>query len=151
MVLCLFLENRRTLISICNGRDLKCMITFHGNSLTADVSVLPGVVVSAHGISTMPASRSSRTTQWFHLSTLLKLTPLNIAIDKSFSAVSFESKHHKWESFITGLNQRFSSAHGCRETLREHSIVHGFVILPDSNQMVAHGEYMCQQNQFFCI
>lgn len=53
--------NKKTLITISNDKDLKRMIKFHGDSVTADVYVilednfLPGV-------SNLPASRSSRTT-----------------------------------------------------------------------------------------
>lgn len=135
--------NRRTLISISNEKDLKRMITFHGNSITADVFVLPGEVVAAHGVSTMPASRSSRTAASEavvpfdqQIETNID-TPIDISIDKSFPAVSFESKHHKatreWETLITGVNQRFSSAHEFRETLRKYSIAHGFAYVLKKN------------------
>ncbi|KAJ4956462.1 hypothetical protein NE237_013245 [Protea cynaroides] len=53
--------NRKTLITVSNDKDLKRMINFHGDSITVDVYVLTGDTI-AHVVSSMPASRSSRTT-----------------------------------------------------------------------------------------
>ncbi|XP_050273382.1 uncharacterized protein LOC126716591 [Quercus robur] len=53
--------NKKTLITISNDKDLKRMIKFHGDSLTADVYVIMEEIV-ALDVSNLPASRSSRTT-----------------------------------------------------------------------------------------
>ncbi|GKV29052.1 hypothetical protein SLEP1_g38024 [Rubroshorea leprosula] len=50
--------NKKTLITISNDKDLKRMITFHGDSLTTDVYIM----METPDVSNMPASRSSRTT-----------------------------------------------------------------------------------------
>ncbi|KAK9084444.1 hypothetical protein Scep_030915 [Stephania cephalantha] len=128
--------NRKTLISVSNEKDLKRMINFHGNSVTTDVYVLQGEIVAAHGISIMPASRSSRTTASEALVPVD--APIDIQIDKTppANAISYEPKdqyehkNHKaarlWENVITGVNQRFNTAHEFREALRKYSIAHGF-------------------------
>ncbi|KAL8116946.1 uncharacterized protein LOC141668597 [Apium graveolens] len=53
-------ENKKTLISISNDKDLKRMINFHGDYNTTDIYVMNEEVVTAD-ISSMPGSRSSRT------------------------------------------------------------------------------------------
>ncbi|XP_023891703.1 uncharacterized protein LOC112003726 [Quercus suber] len=53
--------NKKTLITISNDKDLKRMIKFHGDSVTADVYVIMEEIV-ALDVSNLPASRSSRTT-----------------------------------------------------------------------------------------
>ncbi|XP_059437666.1 uncharacterized protein LOC132170637 isoform X1 [Corylus avellana] len=53
--------NKKTLITISNDKDLKRMIKFHGDSVTADVYVIMEEIV-APDVSNFPASRSSRTT-----------------------------------------------------------------------------------------
>ncbi|KAL0006478.1 hypothetical protein SO802_014039 [Lithocarpus litseifolius] len=53
--------NNKTLITISNDKDLKRMIKFHGDSVTADVYVIMEEIV-ALDVSNLPASRSSRTT-----------------------------------------------------------------------------------------
>ncbi|OMP09427.1 Phox/Bem1p [Corchorus olitorius] len=53
--------NKKTLITVSNDKDLKRMIKFHGDSLTADVYIIMEDIV-APDVSNMPASRSSRTT-----------------------------------------------------------------------------------------
>lgn len=53
--------NKRTLITVSNDKDLKRMIKFHGNSVTADVYIIMEDI-AALDVSNMPASRSSRTT-----------------------------------------------------------------------------------------
>ncbi|PIA37919.1 hypothetical protein AQUCO_02900047v1 [Aquilegia coerulea] len=131
--------NKRTLISISNDKDLKRMITYHGSSITADIFVLPGEVAAAQGVSNMPASRSSRTTASEAVIPFEQPmdTPIDIAVDKGFPSISFETKHHKatkeWENIITGVNQRFGSAHEFRETLRKYSIAHGFAYVLKKN------------------
>ncbi|KAL5700412.1 hypothetical protein ACHQM5_025856 [Ranunculus cassubicifolius] len=133
-------ENKRTLISISNDKDLKRMITFHVNSITADVFVIPGEGVAAHG----GVSMSSRTTAseaaipFEHPQAETQIdTPIDIGVDKSYPVISFEAKHHKatkeWETIITGVNQRFSNAHEFRETLRKYSIAHGFAYVLKKN------------------
>lgn len=52
----LLLENKKTLISISNDKDLKRMIKFHGNCNTADIYVMNEEVVTAD-VSSMPGSR----------------------------------------------------------------------------------------------
>ncbi|XVF05886.1 hypothetical protein REPUB_Repub06bG0000700 [Reevesia pubescens] len=54
-------DNKKTLITVSNEKDLKRMIKFHGNSVTADVYIIMEEIV-APDVSNMPASRSSRTT-----------------------------------------------------------------------------------------
>ncbi|KAF9618060.1 hypothetical protein IFM89_000011 [Coptis chinensis] len=136
--------NKRTLITISNDKDLKRMITFHGEAVTADVFVLPAELVAAHGaVSNMPGSRSSRTTASeavipYEHPNVVDDTPIDIAVDKNYlPSISFEAKHHKatkeWENIITGVNQRFSSAHEFRETLRKYSIAHGFAYVLKKN------------------
>ncbi|XP_044500468.1 uncharacterized protein LOC123221657 isoform X3 [Mangifera indica] len=53
--------NRKTLITISNDKDLKRMIKFHGDSITAEVYIIMEENVEPD-VSNMPASRSSRTT-----------------------------------------------------------------------------------------
>ncbi|XWS64405.1 hypothetical protein CRYUN_Cryun05aG0001700 [Craigia yunnanensis] len=53
--------NKKTLITVSNDKDLKRMIKFHGDSVTADVYIIMEEIV-ALDVSNMPASRSSRTT-----------------------------------------------------------------------------------------
>lgn len=48
-------DNKKTLISISNDKDLKRMIKFHENANTADVYLIPEE--AAPDISNMPASR----------------------------------------------------------------------------------------------
>lgn len=48
--------NRKTLITISNDKDLKRMIKFHGDSVTADIYVMTEEIV-ALDVSNMPASR----------------------------------------------------------------------------------------------
>ncbi|XP_076891552.1 uncharacterized protein LOC143543000 [Bidens hawaiensis] len=54
-------RNRKTLITISNDKDLQRMIKFHENSSSIDVYIMVEEAV-APDVSTMPASRSSRTT-----------------------------------------------------------------------------------------
>ncbi|WOG82738.1 hypothetical protein DCAR_0101906 [Daucus carota subsp. sativus] len=54
------LDNKKTLISISNDKDLKRMIKFHGDCNTTDIYVMNEEVVTAD-VSSMPGSRSSRT------------------------------------------------------------------------------------------
>ncbi|KAG7580852.1 PB1 domain [Arabidopsis suecica] len=68
-------DNKKTLISISNDKDLKRMIKFHENSNTADVYLLPEEATP--DISNMPASRSSRTT----LSEAIAPIPMDDMID----------------------------------------------------------------------
>ncbi|AAF26087.1 putative transcription factor interactor and regulator CCHC(Zn) family [Arabidopsis thaliana] len=68
-------DNKKTLISISNDKDLKRMIKFHENSNTADVYLLPEEATP--DISNMPASRSSRTT----LSEAIPPVPMDDMID----------------------------------------------------------------------
>ncbi|KAF8401219.1 hypothetical protein HHK36_012148 [Tetracentron sinense] len=163
--------NRKTLITISNDKDLKRMINFHGDSITADVYIMTEEIV-ARDISNMPASRSSRTTvseavvpadapvdvavdtSTAHVDAAVDVVvdtthvdaPVDLAIDTSHAdslveiptetppihpiACSNDGKHHKavrqWENTITGVGQRFSSAHEFRESLRKYSIAHGF-------------------------
>ncbi|KAL0708561.1 hypothetical protein Bca4012_074987 [Brassica carinata] len=65
-------DNKKTLISISNDKDLKRMIKFHENSNSADVYLIPEE--PSPDISNMPASRSSRTT-------LSEAVPLEDMID----------------------------------------------------------------------
>ncbi|KAF5739953.1 hypothetical protein HS088_TW11G00015 [Tripterygium wilfordii] len=53
--------NKKTLITISSDKDLKRMIKFHGDSVTADIYVMMEELVLPD-VSNMPASRSSRTT-----------------------------------------------------------------------------------------
>ncbi|KAK8515333.1 hypothetical protein V6N12_075378 [Hibiscus sabdariffa] len=53
--------NRKTLVTVSTDKDLKRMIKFHADSITADVYIIMEDIV-APDISNMPASRSSRTT-----------------------------------------------------------------------------------------
>ncbi|XP_042988044.1 uncharacterized protein LOC122315859 [Carya illinoinensis] len=53
--------NKKTLITVSNDKDLKRMVKFHGDSVTADVYVIMEDFV-APDVSNLPASRSSRTT-----------------------------------------------------------------------------------------
>ncbi|XVF41703.1 hypothetical protein PTKIN_Ptkin01aG0301300 [Pterospermum kingtungense] len=53
--------NKRTLITVSNDKDLKRMIKFVGDSVTADVYIIMEDIV-APDVSNMPGSRSSRTT-----------------------------------------------------------------------------------------
>ncbi|XVF31529.1 hypothetical protein REPUB_Repub16aG0153500 [Reevesia pubescens] len=53
--------NKKTLITVSNDKDLKRMIRFHGDSVTADVYIIMEEVISPD-VSNMPGSRSSRTT-----------------------------------------------------------------------------------------
>lgn len=48
--------NKKTLITISNAKDLKRMIKFHGESSTADIYIIPEVVV-APPVSNTPADR----------------------------------------------------------------------------------------------
>lgn len=48
--------NKKTLITISNDKDLKRMIKFHGDSVTADVYVIMEEIV-ALDVSNLPASR----------------------------------------------------------------------------------------------
>ncbi|ESQ49473.1 hypothetical protein EUTSA_v10020100mg [Eutrema salsugineum] len=73
-------DNKKTLISISNDKDLKRMIKFHENSNTADVYLIPEE--AAPDISNMPASRSSRTT----LSEAIPPVPLEDMIDDTTGA-----------------------------------------------------------------
>lgn len=50
------LENRKTLISISNDKDLKRMIKFHGDYSTTDIYVTTDEVVNPD-VSNMPGSR----------------------------------------------------------------------------------------------
>lgn len=50
------LENKKTLISISNDKDLRRMINFHGDCNTTDIYVMNEEVVTAD-ISSMPGSR----------------------------------------------------------------------------------------------
>ncbi|KAK9292920.1 hypothetical protein L1049_020901 [Liquidambar formosana] len=54
-------KNKKTLITISNDKDLKRMIKFHGDSVTADIYVTTEEIVTPD-VSNMPGSRSSRTT-----------------------------------------------------------------------------------------
>uniref|UniRef100_A0AB38Z7H9 DBD protein n=1 Tax=Paeonia suffruticosa TaxID=45171 RepID=A0AB38Z7H9_PAESU len=54
-------SNKRTLITISNDRDIQNMIDFHEGSATVDVYVMTAED-PASAVSTMPCSRSSRTT-----------------------------------------------------------------------------------------
>uniref|UniRef100_A0A1J3JYS5 SWIM-type domain-containing protein n=1 Tax=Noccaea caerulescens TaxID=107243 RepID=A0A1J3JYS5_NOCCA len=73
-------DNRKTLISISNDKDLQRMIKFHEHSNTADVYLLPEE--APPDISNMPASRSSRTT----LSEAIPPAPLHDMIDDTTGA-----------------------------------------------------------------
>lgn len=53
--------NKKTLITISNDKDLKRMIKFHGDSVTADIYVMTEEIITPD-VSNMPGSRSSRTT-----------------------------------------------------------------------------------------
>ncbi|OVA13523.1 Phox/Bem1p [Macleaya cordata] len=134
--------NKKTLITISNDKDLKRMISFHGNSVTADVYVVPGEA-AVHGVSTTPASRSSRTTASkamlpvdVPVDNALDTPVVDIPVDKTPDA-SLYIKHHKaakmWENTITGVNQRFSNAHEFRDALRKYSIAHGFAYVLKKN------------------
>ncbi|XP_042515438.1 uncharacterized protein LOC122089813 [Macadamia integrifolia] len=52
-------SNKRTLITLSNGKDLKRMIDFHGNSVTADVFISGKECVS-HDVLNMHGSRGNR-------------------------------------------------------------------------------------------
>lgn len=48
--------NRKTLITISNDKDLKRMIKFHGDSITADIYIIMEEIVEPD-VSNMPGSR----------------------------------------------------------------------------------------------
>ncbi|KAG9144643.1 hypothetical protein Leryth_020945 [Lithospermum erythrorhizon] len=54
-------SNKKTLITISNDKDLKRMIEFHSDSVTAEIYVITEEVI-APDVSNRPGSRSSRTT-----------------------------------------------------------------------------------------
>ncbi|KAF8387629.1 hypothetical protein HHK36_026282 [Tetracentron sinense] len=148
--------NKKTLITISNDKDLKRMINFHGDSVTADVYIITEENV-VRDISNMPGSRSSRTTlseavvlanvpidatfDTTHADAPIDATfdtthadaPIDIPIETPLAILRSDSndgKHHKaaqqWGNTITGVNQRFSSVHEFREALCKYSIAHGF-------------------------
>ncbi|KAL3635155.1 hypothetical protein CASFOL_019702 [Castilleja foliolosa] len=78
MVIKYFLPgNKKTLISISNDKDLKCMLKFHNDSDTADIYVM-NEEIAAPDVSVMPCSRTSQTT----------LSETGVPIDTSLSMIN---------------------------------------------------------------
>ncbi|KAJ0015234.1 hypothetical protein Pint_21111 [Pistacia integerrima] len=136
--------NRKTLITISNDKDLKRMIKFHGDSVTADVYIIMEEIVEPD-VSNMPASRSSRTTlseavppvdaPLDVVEDMVDDTNNSIELPAEISPIlalvnSNDEKHakaaHQWQNTITGVGQRFSSVHEFRELLRKYAIAHQF-------------------------
>ncbi|KAJ0080233.1 hypothetical protein Patl1_23891 [Pistacia atlantica] len=139
--------NRKTLITISNDKDLKRMIKFHGDSVTADVYIIMEEIVEPE-VSNMPASRSSRTTLSeavppvdAPLDVVEDMIELPAEISPILALVnSNDEKHakaaHQWQNTITGVGQRFSSVHEFRELLRKYAIAHQFAFRLSTTQLI---------------
>lgn len=135
--------NRQTLITVSKDKDLKRMVNFLGDSVTVDVFIM-SEEVAARNVSTMPASRSSRTTVPETVADAVP--PVDAFVDNALAndtidfdinnetplaSIPFgEDRHHRaalqWENIITGVDQRFNSFNEFREALHKYSIAHGF-------------------------
>ncbi|XP_019229612.1 PREDICTED: uncharacterized protein LOC109210617 isoform X2 [Nicotiana attenuata] len=134
--------NKKTLITVSKDKDLKRMVNFFKDSEQVEVFVVAEEAVVAHNVSTLPASRSSKTTM--SETALSPSTPVDMThpddqlmVDKPMDTTSLgtfpssnDDKHRRaatqWENTITGVDQRFSSFTEFREALHKYSIAHGF-------------------------
>lgn len=138
-------SNKKTLITISKEKDLQRMISYISDSASVDVFVMPEEA-AAGNISSMPASRSSRTTLTGDAGAIIGAfddtidmadvidqddidmrgestvlcTAISIGEDKFLKAAD------NWQNTITGVDQRFDSFNEFREALHRYSIAHGF-------------------------
>lgn len=139
--------NKTTLISISNDKDLQRMVKFHHGSNTVEIYIFIEEPLVLEALSTMPASRSSRTTlseRALPINTILNpegdYAPpdashdtIQMDTDMDIPLLSLSSNEEKlakgaqqWQNTITGVGQRFNSVHEFRELLRKYAIAHQF-------------------------
>ncbi|KAL0737888.1 hypothetical protein Bca4012_014098 [Brassica carinata] len=147
--------NRKTLITISKDKDFKRMVSFSEDAPNVEVFVLPEES-KAMIVSSMPASRSSRTTASEAVVPVVSAGDVGMEVDNEDDDITTndfqidmgvvmpdvtsplpcdflltdEKQHIKpaqqWENTITGVDQRFNSFTEFRDALHKYSIAHGF-------------------------